>query len=472
MPEAVAKRMHAYYVHGGRSNNSGFFASVAAFVDKKPIKSIAPPQYFPATGIYHPKAPALVFADSPAYLRWKGSPKGKPVIAVAFHQQSIAAEQMGLIDGLIARIEAAGAVPLAFYSPVMDNTANQQVLAPEGRPLAQVLITTQIMLNPEGRRADFEKLGIPVIQAMAYRKGGVDAWWSDTAGIALMDVPFYLAQPEFAGVHDIMVAAATDSNDQLQAIPEQADAVVGKALRLARLAQASNADKKVAIMFWNYPAGEKNLSASFMNLPKSLQTTLAAMKAEGYRTEALEAEELTRKLQRLLTPYYRPGSVDVEMEALVKDGLAELMPLATYKAWLDSLPEERREVWTPSVAQLEKSVFLVRRNGEKFFAVPRLKLGNVILMPQPPRGEPIGGGVYAKGKEIYHSSSAAPPHSYMANYLWVRKQFQADALIHFGTHGTQEWLPGKERGLWVYDYPLMALGDVPVIYPYIVDNIG
>lgn len=119
-------------------------------------------------------------------------------------------------------------------------------------------------------------------------------------------------------------------------------------------------------MFWNYPAGEKNLGASFMNLPTSLHSTLAAMKAEGYRTDAMDAATLTRNLQRLLTPFYRPGSVAHEMDALVRDGLAELMPLATYKQWLDTLPEERREVWSSAVAQPEKSVFLVRRNGEAF----------------------------------------------------------------------------------------------------------
>ena len=473
LPDDLAQRLHAYYVNGGRANNAGFFATLAAHLARKPWQKIAPPQVFAATAIYHPKAPQLVFNDSAAYLRWKGQPQGRPVVAIAFHQQSIASEQTQAIDDLIARIEAAGSVPLAYYSPVMDNTAASQLLAPGGKTLADVLITTQIMLNPEGRRAEFAALGIPVIQAMGYKKGDADAWWNDPVGIALMDVPFYLAQPEYAGVFDVMVASSTDkASDQLRAIPEQAAAVVGKALALARLAQAANADKKVAIMFWNYPPGEKNLGASYMNLPTSLQTTLAAMKAAGYRTETPDAATLTRSMQRLLKPFYRPGTVAEEMEALVRDGLAELMPLATYKKWLASLPEERREAWTASAGHPDKSVFLVRRNGEAYFAIPRLKLGNISILPQPPRGEPVGGGVYAKNKEIYHSSSAAPPHSYMAAYLWMREQFKADALIHYGTHGTQEWLPGKERGLWVYDYPLMAIGNVPVIYPYIVDNIG
>src|SRR5690606_6579377 len=155
------------------------------------------------------------------------------------------------------------------------------------------------------------------------------------------------------------------------------------------------------------------------------------------------------QLQRLLRPYYRPGRVAEEMEALLRDDLAELLPLADYQAWLARLPAPLRDDWTRQTGAPDDSVFLLPRNRQRHHAVPRLKLGNVVILPQPPRGEPVGGGVYAKGKEIYHSSSAAPPHSYMANYLWVRAGFGADALVHYGTHGTQEWLPGKERGLQV-----------------------
>ncbi len=473
LPDDLARRLHGYYVNGGRANNANFFATVAAHLGGKPWQGITPPQVFPATAIYHPKAPTLVFPDTAAYLRWRGPvAPGQPVVAIAFHQQAIAAEQSGLVDDLIARVEAGGGVPLAYYNPVMGKGQLPALLAPGGQRLADVLINTQITLDPDGRRADFEQLGIPVIQAMAYRKGGEQAWRDDPVGVPLMDVPFYLAQSEYAGVHDIMIAAANDAGDQLRPIAEQAAAVAGKALALARLHHTGHADKRVAFMFWNYPPGEKNLGASYMNLPASFAQTLAVMKTQGYRTEALAAEPLLEKLQRLLKPYYRPGQVRQELEALLREDLADLLPMSTYRQWLDSLPRDRREAWVAAVGRPEDSVLTVRRQGELFFVVPRLRLGNVIILPQPPRGEPVTQSVYAKTKEIYHSSSAAPPHSYMASYLWLRQQFRADALVHYGTHGTQEWLPGKERGLSVFDEPLLALGNVPVIYPYIVDNIG
>jgi cobaltochelatase CobN len=418
--------------------------------------------------------PATVFSDTAAYRAWHGRRATQPVVAIAFHQQAIAAGQTGLIDDLIARIEAAGALPLAFYSPVMDNTAITALLKPKGERVADVLINTQIVLNPEGRRSEFAALGIPVLQALHYKKGDEAAWRADTVGITLMDVPFYVSQPEYAGIHDIQVASVTDPATELVTpIADQAASVVGKAVNLARLAHLPNREKRVAVMFWNYPSGEKNLGASFMNLPESLAHTLREMKAVGYRVETPEPRQLTLLLQRLLVPFYRPAlQVRDEMETLLREGLAEAIPMRDYKRWFDALPEDVQQRWLQAMGYPEKSGFAIRRDGVQYFVVPRLKLGNVTILPQPPRGEPTAGSLAATEKALYHSSSAAPTHYYMAAYLWLRQQMQLDALVHFGTHGTQEWLPGKERGLALTDYPLLALGDVPVIYPYIIDNIG
>ena len=110
----------------------------------------------------------------------------------------------------------------------------------------------------------------------------------------------------------------------------------------------------------------------------------------------------------------------------------------------------------------------LRENGAWFFVIPRLKLGNSVILPQPPRGEKKDD----QEKAIYHSTAAPLNHFYLAAYLWAREMHSADALVHYGTHGSQEWTPGKERGLSIYDSPYLLLGDVPVIYPYIVDDVG
>ncbi|MCC6756016.1 MAG: cobaltochelatase subunit CobN, partial [Solirubrobacterales bacterium] len=465
LPDALAKRLVAYYNSGGRANFDGFFASLAAHFAGRPLAGIPAPVVFPKTGVYHHKAPGLVFPATADYFAWKKPAPDTPVVAIALHQQYLASMQTAFIDDLIERIETAGAVALPFYSPMLDAKALPAVLAPAGKPLAQVLINTQIMLNPEGRRGEFERLGIPVVQAMPYRRGDAADWAADPQGVALMDVPFYLAQAEFAGVIDIQVAAAVrKADEQIVAIAPQAAAVANKALKLVALQRKPNADKKLAVFFWNYPPGEKNLSASFMNLPKSLEGTLAALKAAGYTAGTPSEPELIGLLQQLLAPFYRAG----KLEQLLTSDLAELLPMATYKAWLAELPEPVRQELHTRFGPPEKSAMAIRRKGEDFFVIPRVKFGNVAVLPQPPRGEKWED----KEKALYHSTKAPPSHFYFAAYLWTRAQHRADALVHYGTHGTQEWLPGKERGLSVYDYPMLAVGDVPVAYPYIADNIG
>ncbi len=110
---------------------------------------------------------------------------------------------------------------------------------------------------------------------------------------------------------------------------------------------------------------------------------------------------------------------------------------------------------------------------EPGFIIPRVLLGNVVVMPQPLRHEVTAGtSAELRKKRIGHRSSVPLSHNYLATYLWLRTQLGADAVVHVGTHGTLEWAPGKERGLSSQDDPLLALGDLPNIYPYIMDNLG
>ncbi len=464
----LAGRLHGYYVNGARSNFEHFFQAIAARDDPAALARVPPPIRFPSSAIYHPRAPGLVFADAPAYLAWKGHDGRRPVVAIALHQQYIAAEQTAFIDDLIARIEAAGAVPLPFYTPILGEESVRQLLVRQGKPLADVLINTQIMLNPDGRRKEFEAMGIPVIQAMPYRKGDEADWLADSQGVSLMDVPFYLAQAEYAGITDILIAAASRrADDQVVAIEAQAAAVVHKALRQVALQRKANRDKRLAIFFYNYPPGEKNLSASFLNVPRSLGSTLDSLRRAGYATQVEPESTLVPLLQRLLRPYYRAG----ELPGLLADGLAATFPVARYEAWLQTLPPAvRREL--EAQGSPRQGPMIVERDGAPHFVIPRLQLGQVTILPQPSRAETYGQSAAMREKALYHSSKAPPSHYYLATYLWAREALGADALIHYGTHGSYEWLPGKERGLSVHDYPMLAVGDLPVLYPYIVDNIG
>ncbi|MCC6211705.1 MAG: cobaltochelatase subunit CobN [Burkholderiales bacterium] len=461
MPDADAGQLWLYYSNGGRRNFTSFFRYLNG------LRPAPAPILFPKSGIYHPDYKGTVFKNAVDFFAWKGvKPQARPpVIGFAIHQRYLSSELTHFIDHTIRAIEARGALALAFYTPFDDEGALERLLRFDGKLAADALINSQIMLRSDLRRAEFDRLGIPVLQAMPYRRGDVAEWARDPAGVHLMDVPFYLAQPEYAGVMDAMTAAATRKGDgQIVAIPGQVEAVVDKALNLVRLQRTPNAEKRVALFYWNYPPGETNLGASYLNVPRSVSGILAAMHAAGYRVEMPAAEALIPALQRLLRPYYRDG----ELRTLLQDGLAASLPLSRYRAWFDGLPPAVRERIRARWGEPEDSAMVLRDGGEPRFVIPRLALGNFVAMPQPPRGERRGD----KEKALYHDTATPVNHFYLAVYLWARRTFGANALVHLGTHGTQEWMPGKERGLAATDDALLPVGDLPVIYPYIVDDVG
>lgn len=467
LKEQDAKLLWQYYVNGGKKNFDHFFRYLEARVFAGSNETVPPPIVYPPQGIYHPDYEQGVFAGAHEYLAWKKVDLARkpPIVGIAIHQSYLASDLTAFIDHLVRRLEARGAVPIVFYAPMDDAQGFEKLLAPDGQTIADVLITSQIMLLPDLRKTEFERLGIPVIQAMPYRRGDVPDWEKDPAGVHLMDIPFYLAQPEYAGVTDAMTTAAVRKADgQIVPIETQVEAVARKALNLVRLQRTPNADKKVALFYWNYPPGETNLGASYLNVPKSLARLLKALHAGGYRVHTRTADELIPALQRLLRPYYR----DNALGQLIGDGLADTLPVSKYRAWFERLPQEVRASVTARWGEPEKGSMVIKQGDQASFVIPRLNLGQLTLLPQPPRGEMRDDGE----KALYHDTKSPANHYYLAVYLWARETFGAHALVHFGTHGTQEWMPGKERSPSVFDDSLLPIGDIPVVYPYIVDDVG
>lgn len=463
--DALARRLHAYFVNGGRHNFELFMRTLAHAKRGEAWAELDAPWVFPDAGIYHPDYPQLVLPSAQAFLDWKkvSAQQRPPVIGIAMQRQYVAAEQTALIDDLVRRIEAGGAIAMPLYGPMMANDAIEKLARIGETRIMDVLINTQIMLNAEGRRDEFSRLGIPVIQGTAYRAGDEAAWRADPAGMPLMDVPFYMAQAEYAGISDILIAASQGEHEQLP-IVEQTASLANKALKLAALARTQNADKQLALFVWNSPPGEKNVAGAYLNLPRSLLATLTSLKEAGYDTAPLAEKQLIEQIQRLLAPNYRPADDKQMLRDLLADNLAARLPVADYQRWFASLPKPVQGEMSERWGAPETSSMVL--DGD--FVIPRLALGKLVLLPQPPRGE----RGEDKEKTLYHSQTAIPSHFYLAAYLWAREQHGADAFIHYGTHGSQEWLPGKERGLAVNDYPYLALGDVPVVYPFIMDNIG
>lgn len=452
-----ARRLIAYYANGGEANLRRMAAYIREWRTGGDAEALAPPEPLPKSGVYHPAAPGL-FSQAGDYLAWGADrwPADAPRVALAFHAGSLSAMQTHVIDALVAGAEARGLAPLAVWFDAADPRALRSLLEPAG---AAVLVNLHHMQNGPARRAEFESLGIPVLQTLGFRDGGPEDWRRASSGIPPHLVAPFLAVPEGWGMSDPLVIEAVE-NGEPAPIPEQVAALLDKAGALAALRRTPNAGKRLAVMVWNYPPGEKNLSASNLNVPRSLERLTGALAAAGYAVPPTGEARLIAAGQAMLGGLYRPETLD----RLLADGLAEGFPVARYAAWFATLPEAVRTSVTDRWGRPEDHWAVRTIDGEARFVIPRLNLGTLTLLPQPPRAGTPG--------HAYHDARMPPDHYYLAVYLFVRQAVAAHALIHFGTHGTQEWTPGKERGLWASDFPALAVGSLPVFYPYIQDNIG
>ncbi|MEM9383340.1 MAG: cobaltochelatase subunit CobN, partial [Planctomycetota bacterium] len=183
----------------------------------------------------------------------------------------------------------------------------------------------------------------------------------------------------------------------------------------------------------------------------------------------MTADEITAGVQRSLRALYEPSLLAQQYV----DGDADLLPLETYLEWFRDLPEAARQRIVEYWGSPESTAVRVPGTGEVGFVVPHLRAGCVRILPQPLRfGVTAGVPAELRRARINHGSGVPLSHAYLATYLLARETWGVHALVHFGTHGTVEWAQGKKRGLAVHDDPYLALGAVPNLYPYIMDNLG
>lgn len=444
---ADAMKLVGYYAAGGEANYRIFLKAARRVIDGQSLNDLPPAPRRAASALYHPDAGVL--PDAEAFRAWRG--RDRPVVLFAISDGAVINMQTQVVDAAIRDAETRGLNAAAFWYDERDPQALTRVAGPLQ---AVALVNMTHMQNANARPAEFAALGIPVIQTMGTREATAD-WRTSDSGVPAASVPVQFATSESWGMSDPLVISAVENGAQVP-IAEQIALLGSKLRRLADLRIKPNGEKRLALMFWNTPAGENNFAASNLNVPKSLEAITAALNREGYAVPPARETDLIRTAQRMMGGYYRPETLD----ALERDGLAACLPVAVYRKWLDGLPlSVKAELLTQrGTPETHKAV---RGNCLR---IPAARIGRLILMPQPPRASRVD--------EATHDTKSVPDHGYLAAYLWLRESEQIDALIHFGTHGTQEWTPGKERGLWAYDYPNLAVGDVPVIYPYIQDNVA
>ncbi|MCB1676207.1 MAG: cobaltochelatase subunit CobN, partial [Halioglobus sp.] len=451
----AAQILGRYYVNGGRSNIDAFFAAVERVLAGQSLEGLPALIEMPEQGVYHP-ALAQQFTENPDdILKQLQHREGQPVIALGFNVRYLQSNAMAHIDQLIEWVEAAG----VFALPVFYSLGPDARLVELLRGRANALIHLQPVYH-NGLQEQLDELGIPVLQGIGWWNDSIESWEDSPSGLSLSSTPLYLALPEQNGLIDPLVMWA-EQDGELQLIEYQARAAIDKAIRLAALQTKPLAEQKIAVMVYNYPPGEQNLSASFMNVPRSLALLSQQWLAQGYRTRAFSEQELIDGLGGAIEATHNPkGGVEGASQSSIS--------LADYQAWFEQLPAAVQARINDYWGEPGQSPMLTSIDGQPAFRIPHLDAGHMVYLGQPSRGRPGEDNERA----LYHDMRVPINHYYLATYLWLRDVFGADALVHFGTHGTQEWMPGKERGLSIYDDSLLILGDTPVVYPYIIDDVG
>ncbi len=436
----------------------------------RPIK---PPIAIPSAGFYHPDL-ARVVKDFSSYKsklpRWK---KGAPVAAYLIHQSFWVTEDTAVINALIAELEETGFNVATFFS-MSESGMRKRLKAVE----PDVIIEQRHGGRWEGggEQSLLEKINAPYLNPISMLQYTIPQWRKDPAGMHPADRSLFLTLQETDGEIEPLIIGGLKKGVHgfklHKPIPERVKRFAQRTRAWINLRRKQNAKKKIAIVYYNKYMGKANLmrgspTGAFLDAPASMMNFLPKLKEKGYHITSIPGNE--KELIRRVKQHgrnYGPWARD-ELEKMVRRSHEEtLIPASEYKQWFrNELSKENRQAVREHFGAPPGRLMVVQRHDQKFIVIPTVRMGNVLLAPQPVRGG-------RQDKNLVHNQDVPPPHNYLAFYWWLQKEFKADAMIHWGTHGTLELLPGKEAGLSRPDWSDICAGTIPVINPWIMDNIG
>ena len=451
------------------------------------------PVELPTEGVYHPDHPGADYEE----LRATFDPDA-PTVGVWFYESHWTHENVRYVDAQVRKLEALGANALpVFCNPVSDEPAQADAewtvehhfteggaADGVGEPVVDAVLSSfmfAVSMSERGRDAADEgdgaeevfldALGVPVIQTVTTMRSRSRYAGSET-GVMGFELALSVALPEFDGnviTHPISGKERTEDAAGLGTAPkrhvpidDRIDHAARLAVNWAALRHTPNAEKNVAVVLHNYPPSDDGIGTAFgLDSPASTVNLLDELAARGYDLGTAETGSPTapvddgRELIDALTAQLTLDDRWVAPED-VRDRSVDVVSPTQYADWFDGQAAGFREGVLDEWGE----------PPERPFAVPGVEFGNVLVTVQPPRGFGMD------PSKVYHDSDLWPPHDYVAFYGWIRHEFDADAVVHLGTHGSLEWLPGKTVGLDASSAPDGLIGDVPNVYPYIVNNPG
>ncbi|MFC1419764.1 cobaltochelatase subunit CobN [Streptacidiphilus cavernicola] len=455
VPAGVVAEALTYLVEGGSAN----LAELAHFLSDTVLMTgsgFAPAQPMPQYGV----SGAREFDPD------------RPTVGVLFYRAHELSGNTAFVDTLCTAVEERGGNALPVFCGSLRG-ADAELFALLGRCDA---VVATVLASGGAVAADasaggaeeawdigaLADLDIPVLQGLCLTSTRA-AWEASDAALSPMDAAMQVAIPEFDGrlitVPFSFKEPGPDGIPVYAADPERAGRVAGIALRHAALKHRPNAEKKIAVVFTAYPTKHSRVgNAVGLDTPASAVRLLDSLREAGYTVADYPSggDELIHRL-------IAAGGHDVEWltEEQLRAAPARV-PLADYQQWFAALEPELRDGILQHWGEPPGGLYV--DNGDIVLAA--LEFGNVMLMIQPPRG--FGENPIA----IYHDPDLPPSHHYLAAYRWLEQSWGADAVVHLGKHGTMEWLPGKGLGLSAGCAPDAVLGELPLVYPFIVNDPG
>ncbi|HFD15980.1 MAG TPA: cobaltochelatase subunit CobN, partial [Rhodospirillales bacterium] len=458
----VADRVWAYLTHGGLANAEHCLRYLASLLGRE--LDWREPVPLPPAGVWLPDRGLLEIEAVAA--SWQ---RDRPAVPVLFYRALYASGDLAPVEALVRALDDRGLAPLpVFVTSLKDPAARAPLEALlDTVPPALVLNATAFASASPGDSAGgpLARFDAPVLQ-LVFAGRDRESWQADPQGLGPRDLAMQVALPEVDGrILSRAVAfkelaeidPATECplmhyrplDDRIAFVAELAAAWV-------RLARTPRAERRIALVLANYPSRDGRIANGVgLDTPESCVGVLRALAAAGYRVEGIPPDGDALLAALRAGPTNRPGT-------LAERAIRIRLPLADYRSWFATLPEELRarllDRWGPPEEDPQVA--------DGAFALALLPLGNLVVGIQPARGYQID------PVRSYHSPDLLPPHGYLAFYCWLREVWGCHAVVHLGKHGNLEWLPGKALALSRDCLPEVALGPLPHLYPFIVNDPG
>ena len=438
------------------------------------LVKVPPPVEYPEVGVYHPRL-AGRFSDDPSTLPGLPADQVKGTVGVLLLRSYLLSHNAGHYDGVIAALESRGlrVVP-AFAAGLDSRPAIDAFFFKDGQVAVDAVVSLtgfSLVGGPaynDAKAAEevLAKLDVPYIAAHPVEFQNLEQWGGSDRGLLPVESTIMLAIPELdgatspivfggrpgtagvtcTGCHHACTFKASDNAQDMQSCPERAIMLAARVSKLIALRRTEIAQRKVAIVIFNFPPNAGNIgSAAYLSVFESMFHTLTAMKAQGYSVDM-------------------PDSIDTLRDSILKGNATEYGADANVHTLIAADDHVKRERWLKEIeAQWGPAPGKQLSNGSAIMVLGK-QFGNVMVAVQPSfgyEGDPM---------RLLFEKGLSPTHAFSAFYRYLREDFKANAVLHFGTHGALEFMPGKQSGMSGTCWPDRLIDDLPNVYLYASNN--